>query len=93
MDLINSNFITRCKHLRQAISKSYDLILLNDGLAVDVAAFLNYGDLFPDNLNGTDFTQTLLARLGQKTRVYLLGSRPSVVEAAAKAFDDILIRT
>lgn len=84
----NANFITRCRHLGQTISKSKDLIVLNDGLALDFAAFLRYGVPFPDNLNGSDFTLSLLSQLDQEARVYLFGGRPSVVEAAAKAFDD-----
>ena len=82
----NANFITRCQHLRHAMSASPDVFLLNDGLAIDIASFLRFGAAFPDNLNGTDFTVLFLTQLKQDTRVYLLGGHPPVVEAAAKVF-------
>ncbi len=82
----NSNFVTSCAHLRQAISKTRDLLILNDGVALDVASFLRFGVPFPENLNGTDFTWTLLSRLEQETSLFLLGGRQSVVESAASAF-------
>lgn len=80
----NANLITRCQHLRHAISTSPEVFLLNDGLAVDVASFLRFGAAFPDNLNGTDLTCLFLSQLKQDSRVYLLGGHPPVVEAAAK---------
>jgi beta-1,4-glucosyltransferase len=85
----NANFINRCQHLRQVISKSPDVFLLNDGLALDIASFFRFGAFFPENLNGTDFTWSLLSRVDQERRVYLLGGRPGVVEAVAKVFDGI----
>lgn len=82
----NSNFVNRCGHLRKAIAETSGLLVLNDGVAIDVASFLRFGAFFPENLNGTDFTWTLLSRLDQDTSIFLLGSRPEVVESAAKAF-------
>ncbi len=85
---VNANFVNRCRHLRQAISNTPDVFLLNDGLALDIAAFLRFGAFFPENLNGSDLTPAFLSQLDQDARVYLLGGRPSAVEAAAKVFDD-----
>lgn len=82
----NSNFVTRCGHLRQDIAETPGLLILNDGVALDVASFLRFGVPFPENLNGTDFTWTLLSTLGQETSVFLLGSRPDVVASAAEVF-------
>ena len=84
MFFANANFVTSCQHLRLTITKSPDLILLNDGFAVDLAALLRFGAHFPENLNGTDFTPEFLSRLDQEAGVFLLGGRPSAVKAAAE---------
>ncbi|MCZ6771549.1 MAG: WecB/TagA/CpsF family glycosyltransferase [Proteobacteria bacterium] len=81
----NANFVTQCGHLRQTIAESSDVILLNDGLALDIAALLRSGSRFPENLNGTDFTPAFLSRLHRGARVFLLGGRPGVAQAAAEA--------
>lgn len=81
----NANFVTQCGHLRNTIAESSDVILLNDGLALDLAALLRCGSRFPENLNGTDFTPALLSRLERGTRVFLLGGRPGVAQATAEA--------
>ncbi len=85
----NSNFVTVCRHLQQKISNNPDILLLNDGFALDIVAFLRFGTSFPENMNGTDFTWALLSRLDQKAQVYLLGGRPRVVETAAEVFDGL----
>jgi beta-1,4-glucosyltransferase len=81
----NANFINNCAHLRSEITNSQDVILLNDGIAVDVAALLRFRTRFPENMNGTDFTPALLSRLDRQARLFLLGGRPAAVEAAAHA--------
>lgn len=81
----NANFVTQCGHLRQTIAESSDVILLNDGLALNLAALLRSGAGFPENLNGTDFTPAFLSRLDPGARVFLLGGRPGVAQAAAEA--------
>lgn len=68
------------------MAKTPDLLVLNDGVAIDLASFLRFGAFFPDNLNGTDFTWTLLSRLDRDANIFLLGSRHDVVESAAKVF-------
>lgn len=82
----NANFVTQCGHLRRAIADSPEIIVLNDGFALDVAALLRRGTRFPENLNGTDFTPALLSRLDRKARVFLLGGHPDVVQATAETF-------
>jgi len=58
---------------------------LNDGIGVELASrFLDQP--LPCNLNGTDWIPALFDRLqatGERYRVYLLGARQSVVEAAS----------
>ena len=60
-----------------------DFVVLNDGVAVDLAGWLLHGARFPDNLNGTDFTPSLLRRLPTGARVFLYGARPEVVSRTA----------
>ncbi len=60
---------------RKKIIDSFQLIL-NDGIALDLASRYVYGEKFPDNLNGTDFTPAFLARLAPGTKFYFYGSDP-----------------
>ena len=60
------------------------MLVLNDGLGVDIALRVLYGERFPENLNGTDLTPELLKRLPKQTPVFLYGSRPAVVSRAAE---------
>ncbi|ADZ72329.1 WecB/TagA/CpsF family glycosyltransferase [Polymorphum gilvum] len=60
------------------------MILLNDGIGVDIASRILTGSGFPANLNGTDFVPDLLASIGVPLRIYLLGARPASVEGTAR---------
>lgn len=79
----NANAIIRCAHLRDKIREAQDILLLNDGIGMDVASCLLYGRPFGENLNGTDFTPRLLSCLAAGTRVFLFGAQPCSVEGAA----------
>lgn len=59
-------------------------LILNDGVGVDIAARRLHGARFPENLNGTDFVPAYLAGTAQPRRLYLLGGRPGIAEAAAE---------
>lgn len=59
--------------------------LFNDGIGVNIASRLLYGEAFAENLNGTDLTPALLARLPAGTGVFLLGSPPGVADRAGAA--------
>lgn len=61
-------------------------MVLNDGFAVDVAAWLLGGSRFPDNLNGTDLTPRILRALPPGAKVFLYGARPGVAARAADRF-------
>jgi alpha-1,3-mannosyltransferase len=61
-----------------------EAIVLNDGIGVDLASKLLFGSLFPENLNGTDFTPYYLRASRYQSRIYLLGGRPGVAQRAAK---------
>lgn len=57
-------------------------LVVNDGVGMDIASRWRYGHTFPENLNGTDFVPRWLRESRQRLRVFLLGARPEVVEAA-----------
>lgn len=61
-----------------------DFFVLPDGIGVDLASQLLYGEPFPENLNGTDFIPYLLRFLKRPLRVALIGSEPGIVERAAR---------
>lgn len=58
--------------------------VLNDGVGVDLASRIKFGERFPENLNGTDFIPHYFSSSRHPLRVFLLGARAHVVEAAAK---------
>lgn len=58
---------------------------LNDGVGLNIASRIIYGTGFPENLNGTDLTPQLLARLSSQQAVFLLGSPPDVADMAARS--------
>jgi len=60
-------------------------VILNDGIGLSLGARLVYGKwVFPENLNGTDFTPLLIDALPHGTRVFLYGGRPHVVRETAR---------
>ena len=74
------NIAARDAALRERLA---GFLILPDGIGVDIASRLLYGAPFPANLNGTDFTPTILAARKQRLHVMLLGGRPGVAERAA----------
>ncbi len=79
----NANFLThsaRDPELRRALGQ---MLVLNDGIAVDLACRIVFGRKFAENLNGTDFTPALLKALPKGTRVFLYGAREHVVSKLA----------
>lgn len=82
----NTNLINFA-HQNPALATALrDFTLLNDGIGLSLGAYLRYGKkIFPDNLNGTDFTPDLLSRLPNGTKVFLYGSKPQIaLEMAQK---------
>ena len=61
--------------------------VLNDGVGVDMASRTLFGEAFPENLNGTDFTPHLLGAAEGPLSVYLVGSKPGVADMAASAIE------
>jgi alpha-1,3-mannosyltransferase len=60
-------------------------MVLNDGVGVDLASRLLYGEPFPSKLAGTDFVPALLKAAKTDLRIFLLGSKAGVAERAAVA--------
>lgn len=60
-------------------------LVLPDGVGVDIAAKLLYGEPFPANLNGTDFIPAFLRARQDRLTVGLLGTTRDNVAAACKA--------
>lgn len=78
----NTNLIVQCRaQLPRMLDR--DVIIVNDGIGVDIAAFLLGGKRFPANLNGTDFTPFLLKKAQRPLRLFLLGGKEDVVQQAA----------
>lgn len=78
----NSNFIVKCEPL---LHRMYDdkVVIVNDGVGMDIAARLLHGRAFKANLNGTDFTPYLFQRSQRPLRVFMYGAQPHVVAKAA----------
>jgi len=64
----------------------HDFLVLSDGIGVDIAAKMLYGEPFPANLNGTDFIPALLAAEPRPLTIGLLGAKRANAEAAAAKF-------
>ena len=83
----NANLLMHARHDRDLRNSLNKMLILNDGVGVDIASWWIHGSPFPENLNGSDFTPELLARLPLGTRVFLYGAQRSVVERAAKVLE------
>lgn len=79
----NSNFIVKCKNLLRRMC-SEEVVIVNDGVGLDIAARFLRGRPFKANLNGTDFTPYLFRQSARPLRVFLVGSRPEIVHRAAE---------
>lgn len=78
----NTNFIVQCRGLLPQIDDP-DIVIVNDGIGMDIGAAMIYHERFPQNLNGTDFTPFLLRQAGRPLRLFLLGGKPHIAVRAA----------
>ncbi len=78
----NTNFIVTCRHLMKRMATD-PVLIVNDGVGMDMAAWLLARRRFQQNLNGTDFTPYVLRQAGRSLRIFLLGAKPEVVQRAA----------
>lgn len=79
----NTNFIVKCRSLLGRM-RDRSVVIVNDGVGMDIAAALCYRRRFRDNLNGTDFTPFLFQCAAAPLRVYMVGGRPDVLLKAAE---------
>jgi exopolysaccharide biosynthesis WecB/TagA/CpsF family protein len=79
----NANLLTELSARPEGAKLLDGFLVLNDGIAVDLASLALYRSWFPDNLNGTDLIPALLAAAPPSTRVFLYGAKPEVVGEAA----------
>lgn len=77
----NANVAVADARFRQVLP---DFLVLADGVGVDIASKMLYGEPFPDNLNGTDFVPEFLRRQKDRLTVGLLGARRDNALAAAE---------
>lgn len=76
------NLARKLPELADALSNA---TVFNDGLGIDVASLILFGQPFPENLNGTDLTPAVLESLTVPTAVFIIGSPPGTAEAAGRA--------
>ena len=79
----NANLLTELSARPGGARLLDGFLVLNDGIAVDLASLALHRSWFPDNLNGTDFVPALLAAAPQGTRVFLYGAKPEAVAKTA----------
>jgi exopolysaccharide biosynthesis WecB/TagA/CpsF family protein len=60
------------------------LVLVSDGLGIDLCSLLFRGRFFRQNLNGTDLIPAFLAAETAPRTLFLLGAKPGIAEAAAR---------
>jgi beta-1,4-glucosyltransferase len=79
----NANLLTTLSSQPGGTRLLDGFLVLNDGIAVDVASLVLYRSWFPQNLNGTDLVPALLAAAPWGTRLFLYGAKPDVVAKTA----------
>ena len=85
----NTNFIVNCRFMIEQCKDS-SIILVNDGVGMDIAATLLRRGKFQENLNGTDFTPFLFKQSPRPLRVFLLGGSAVVLAKASSYVVDSL---
>ncbi|MGZ9711438.1 WecB/TagA/CpsF family glycosyltransferase [Glaciimonas sp. GNP009] len=81
----NTNFIVQCRYLLGTM-KSNSTTIVNDGIGLDIAAFLFRREKFTENLNGTNFIPYFFSGVQRPLRVFMLGAKP---ETLAKAVEHV----
>jgi exopolysaccharide biosynthesis WecB/TagA/CpsF family protein len=79
----NANLLTELSARPGGAGLLEGFLVLNDGIAVDLASVALYRRWFPENLNGTDLIPALLAAAPRETRVFLHGAKPDVLAKTA----------
>lgn len=85
---VNTNFVVKCQLLIPAINTNPEVLLVNDGIGMDIANQLVNKARFKENLNGTDFTPRLLAALPAQ-KIALIGSTHDDLQPAKKVLEKL----
>lgn len=78
----NAHFVVKCQPLQRQLNQC-KAIIVNDGIAMDIVAWILFRCRFPCNMNGTDFLPFLFHRLHKPSRFFLLGGRKEIVASVA----------
>jgi len=87
----NANLLTTLSSQPGGTRLLDGFLVLDDGIAVDVASLVLYRSWFPQNLNGTDLVPALLAAAPRGTRLFLYGAKPDVVAKTAALLGGALL--
>ena len=82
----NANIASSDPQFRRVLR---DFTVLSDGIGVDLASRVLYGQPFHANLNGTDFVPDVLQTAPHGMKVGLLGAGPGIAAKAADRFRSI----
>lgn len=83
----NTNLIVQCQSMLDDMGKP-PMLIVNDGVGIDIATWLIHKQKFIENLNGTDFTPAFLQAVKNRARVFLFGAKPGIAERAAKVLEE-----
>lgn len=78
----NTNFVVKCRALSVRMCEE-SVLIVNDGVGMDIAAWLIHRSRFKENLNGTDFTPYLFSQSCKPLRIFMLGGKQTVLHKAA----------
>lgn len=79
----NTNFIVKCQPIVHLLANEH-IVIVNDGVGMDLANLLVNRCRFPDNLNGTDFVPFICRKSKRPLRIFLVGAKPGIANKAAK---------
>jgi len=82
----NTNLVLKCQAMLPWMD-SDEVVLVNDGIGLDIAALLMHGHRYRANLNGTDFVPYFLKNLSAQRKIFLFGGQPGVAEKAAAVIE------
>lgn len=86
---VNTNFVVNCRFVLDWKNRD-SVIMVNDGIGMDIAAKLFKKRRFAANLNGTDFTPFLCQQAKSPLKIFMLGAQPDVLKRAVTYVQNVL---
>ena len=83
---LNAHLSNVCSSNRELGEHLGRFLVLNDGVGLNLARRVLYGQPFSENLNGTDFVSAYLDGTAYDLRVFLLGAHIDVIDRTARIF-------